>query len=182
MAKQSQAWKDLEREIAGELRGKRVLRGADFSQEGVDVEVPDFPGLRIDAKYRAAWSHATYLAEVRKKYVREPGQMALLVTKQKRQRGAIACMALEDFALLLDTIRELRQVAGIDTPAHLGDGAGSPMISCLDTDTPAATAVQAIGLDGKGASIGAQRSLPAHGSNLLPFSGGFCDPGSEPNQ
>jgi hypothetical protein len=108
VGKQSQAWKDLEREVAEELNGERVLRGADFSKEGVDVEVKDFPGLRIDAKYRAAWSHTSYLKEVVDKYVKEPGDIALLVTKKKRQRGAIACLSLKDFGTILNSVRYQR--------------------------------------------------------------------------
>lgn len=180
MGKQSQAWKDAERAIAEQLGGKRVVR-ADWGVSDTDVKVEDFPQLKIDSKYRGAWAHTSYLKEVADKYAKEPGDIPVLVTKQKRQQGAVVCLSLEDFGVMLNTIRDLRRRAGIDTPAQVGDGADSPMISCLDTDTPAATAVQAIGLDGKGARIGAQRSLTTPGSNLLPFSGGFHDPGSEPN-
>lgn len=109
MPKISNSWKQLERTIAEKLKGKRVLRGADFSVGGVDVEVADFPGLKIDAKYRAAWAHSSYLKEVADKYVKEPGEMAVLITKQKRERGEIVCMYLDDFATMLDADRELRR-------------------------------------------------------------------------
>ena len=49
----SNAWKRLEKLVAEELKGKRVLRGDDFSRKDVDVEVEDFQSLRIDAKYRS---------------------------------------------------------------------------------------------------------------------------------
>ena len=98
----------MERKIATALRGKRVLRGADFSQEGVDVEVPDFPGLKIDAKYRkSGWSHHTYLKEIARKYCKQPGDLALLVTKTGSEHGECVTMTLEAFAVMLDHIRKI---------------------------------------------------------------------------
>src|SRR5690242_16653379 len=46
----SNAWKSLERAVAQKLGGKRKLRGSDFSQKDTDVELPDLPHWRIDAK------------------------------------------------------------------------------------------------------------------------------------
>ncbi len=97
----------MERAIAEELGGKRVVR-ADFGVSDTDVRIEDFPQLKIDSKYRAAWAHNSYLEEVAEKYAKEPGSIPLLVTKQKRQRGAIVCMYLEDFATMLDAVRDLR--------------------------------------------------------------------------
>ncbi len=102
----SNAWKSLERAIAEELGGKRVVR-ADFGVSDTDVRIEDFPQLKIDAKYRAAWSHTSYLKEVAKKYAKKPGDIPLLITKQKRQQGAIVCLSLEDFAGMLNRIRAL---------------------------------------------------------------------------
>ncbi len=108
MAKQSGAWKALEREVAKALRGERVLRGGDFSKADIDVRVPDMPGLQIDAKYRQKWGHHRFLAEVVRKYCRSSDDMPVLVTKTPRQRGAVVVMDLEHFGALLDVIREMR--------------------------------------------------------------------------
>ena len=106
VAKRSQSWKSLERGAAEALGGKRVVR-ADFGVSDTDVRIDDFPQLKIDAKYRAAWSHTSYLKEVAKKYAKKPGDIPLLITKQKRQHGAIVCLDLADFGRLLDRIRVL---------------------------------------------------------------------------
>jgi hypothetical protein len=109
----SQAWKDLERDVAAELKGKRVLRGADFSQKGVDVEVADFPNIKIDAKYRSSpWKHHGSLKIARDKYCGTPGDIAVLVTKTKSEHGAVVSMSLRDFAVLLDVLRAVRPQAG----------------------------------------------------------------------
>lgn len=103
----SQSWKNLERDVAKALQGKRISRGDDFSRKDVDVEVEDFPTLKVDAKYRARWGHHKFLAEVVGKYCEE-GDIPVLVTKHHRQQGAVVAVTLEHFGLLLDVIRELR--------------------------------------------------------------------------
>jgi len=108
MARQSRAWKNLERLVAKVLKGTRVLRGNDFSVKRVDVEVDDFPMLKIDAKYRQRWSHHKFLAEVAEKYCNDDVDIAILVTKHPRQRGAVVVMDLDQFGILLDTIRDFR--------------------------------------------------------------------------
>jgi hypothetical protein len=108
MPRSKTAWKALEKQVAKALKGIRVLRGADFSKTDVDVKVPDFPNLQIDAKYRTSWAHHSYLEEVRAKYCNDPVDMPILVTKTHGQRGAVVVMDLEHFGLLLESIRELR--------------------------------------------------------------------------
>jgi hypothetical protein len=109
MPRSKTAWKSLEKETAKALRGIRVLRGADFSKKDVDVKVPDFPNLQIDAKYRQAWSHHKFLVEIQEKYCADPGDVPILVTKHPRQRGSVVSLSLEHFGFLLDLIRELAQ-------------------------------------------------------------------------
>lgn len=107
--KRSEAWKALERQVAKALKGERILRGADFSKKDVDVRVADFPGLQIDAKYRAKWHHHGFLADIIRKYCQNADDMPVLVTKHKNQLGAVVVMDLNHFGALLDAIRELRQ-------------------------------------------------------------------------
>lgn len=111
MSRQSQAWKDLERTVAALLGGERVLRGADFSQEEVDVKIIDFPHWRIDAKYRAKSVIHSQLAEVRRKYCQGLGDVPILVTKGKGQRGEVVSMSLDDFAVIVATLRAVRPIA-----------------------------------------------------------------------
>lgn len=105
MRKRSQQWKALEREAARELRGKRVHRGADFSESAVDVELEELLAhLKVDGKYRVKHAHHSFLEEVRKKYC-GPHDVPILVTKHHRQRGAVVSCPLEFFGLLLDAYR-----------------------------------------------------------------------------
>jgi hypothetical protein len=106
MAKQSQAWKNLERQVAKALGGKRVLRGANFSVEDVDVKLEDIPFIRIDAKYRKKHAHHTLMAEIKTKYCQEDGQIPVLVTKHHNQDGAYVTVDLEFFAILLMAFRK----------------------------------------------------------------------------
>lgn len=106
MGKQSQAWKNLERTVAKELGGKRVLRGSDFSVEDVDVELADFPHLRIDCKYRKSHAHHSLLAEIEEKYCSD-GQIPVLVTKHHNQAGANVTIGLNFFKTLIEAARML---------------------------------------------------------------------------
>jgi len=107
----SQAWKALEKLVAKMLGGKRISRGDDFSRKDVDVEVEDFDVLRIDAKYRSSfnWAHHAFLDEIKTKYCTSPEHIPVLVTKNKRQRGACLTVQLDHFGVILDAIRELRK-------------------------------------------------------------------------
>jgi hypothetical protein len=106
MPRQSQAWKNLERQVAKALGGKRVLRGANFAIEDVDVKLDDIPYLRIDAKYRKKHAHHTLFEEVKTKYCQESGQIPVLVTKHHNQDGACVTVDLEFFSILLMAFRK----------------------------------------------------------------------------
>ncbi len=112
MARQSQAWKNLERETAKALGGRRVLRGMDFSQSATDVIVDDFPQLKIDCKYKKnGFSHHSLLDEIEDKYCQDilgpHVPVAVLVTKSGREVGACVTMRLGEFVGLLQDIRNL---------------------------------------------------------------------------
>lgn len=104
--RQSQAWKALERAVAKELGGTRVLRGADFSVEDVDVKIADFPHLKVDCKYRTRHAHHSLLAEIREKYCEE-NEVPILVTKHHNQDGACVTVTLDFFKTLLEAARML---------------------------------------------------------------------------
>jgi len=133
------AWKALERTVAKKVGGKRKIdRGSNFMISDFDVEIPDRPHLKIDAKYSSKpWAHhkliekgsltvfdlpderyvgfwldnwdndwvlpyryarkeklraATLLEEVARKYCKQPGDVPVLVTKTKGQRGEVVLM------------------------------------------------------------------------------------------
>ena len=106
MAKQSKAWKALEREAAAHTKGKRVLRGADFSIKDVDVKVADLPFLQIDAKYRVRHGHHKFMKEIEAKYCKKPGDEPLMFTKTHGQRCCYATVRGEFMELLLEVFRE----------------------------------------------------------------------------
>lgn len=109
--RQSQAWKNLERRVAEALGGKRIVRGNNFAVSDIDVKVPDFPHLAIDAKYRRAqpWKHHAFVEEIAKKYCGK-GELTtpVLVTKSGGERGEYVTLRLQDYAALLNAIRGLR--------------------------------------------------------------------------
>lgn len=104
----SDAWKALEKKTAEVLGGFRISRADDWGRSDYDVHVPAHPELRIDCKYKkGGFAHHTLLAEVREKYCREDGDVAVLVSKSGRKRGEVVSLSLEDFASLLGTIERL---------------------------------------------------------------------------
>lgn len=103
--KRSGAWKSLERNTAKALGGQRLLRGDDYRKSCPDVFVADRPRWKVDCKYKSAgWAHHKILDEVRRKYC-APGDVAIIVTKSGRQKGAVVSMALEDFVLIVAALR-----------------------------------------------------------------------------
>lgn len=102
--KQSQAWKDLERHAAARLKGRRVVRGGDFSVSDVDVIVEDFPALKVDCKYRKSHAFHALVEEIREKYC-SGGGAPVMITRHNRGKTVYATMDLELFAQLLDLIR-----------------------------------------------------------------------------
>jgi hypothetical protein len=102
------AWKTLERQTATKLYGRRILRLAAPEPSFLscpDVELPEFPGLKIDAKYRARWSHHSFLETILRKYCKQPWHEPVLVTKARGQRGAYVTIRLEFLARLLSNCK-----------------------------------------------------------------------------
>lgn len=108
--KRSTAWKAHERRTAKKLGGRRISRGDDFSRSDVDVKIPDFPMMKVDAKYRASFSHHALYREVKKKYCKEMGDIAILTTRGKHERGELVTLSMDDFSALLGGLRQLRTI------------------------------------------------------------------------
>lgn len=100
----SKAWKGLERLVAEELRGERVLRGANFAIKDVDVK-NDFAALQIDAKFRARHGHHKFMREIERKYCKRDGDVPVLITKEPGQASGYVVIPLRHYALLLDVLR-----------------------------------------------------------------------------
>ena len=88
-----EAWKDLEKDTAKILKGKRNLRGADFSQSMADVE---HPILSIECKYRKKISE--FLKDgIRQAESYAPDKIPVLILKERYQHGAFIMLKLKDF-------------------------------------------------------------------------------------
>ena len=99
------AWKDLERNTAKALGGKRNQRGADFSQSCPDVEHPLFT---VEVKYRKALPRLLRLGlEQAQRY--SSTKPPLLVVKERGQRGALVVLRLTDFVDLFGPLQELEK-------------------------------------------------------------------------
>jgi hypothetical protein len=89
----SSNWKNHERSLAKAFGGKRVSRGADFSQSLPDVIHPVFA---IEAKYKSKLPkflvEALYQAEGY-----DPAKIPVLALKEKYQRGCLIICWMEDF-------------------------------------------------------------------------------------
>ena len=124
VAKQAQAWKNLERKVAKALGGERIIRAGDYSQKTYDVNVPDFPELKIDSKYRTSgWKHHTYLQEIEEKYCHSDRDVPVLVTKNKGETGEYVTMKLEHFADFLEYYRRAYGLSKREKSELIGSGA-----------------------------------------------------------
>ena len=97
MTGHGEAWKQLERDAAQALGGRRNPASAGVG--GIDVESPD---LVVECKHRAASTHGTTYREERSKRARSlHGRLFVLVTRD-RGHEALATIKLDELAALLD--------------------------------------------------------------------------------
>jgi hypothetical protein len=97
----SVAWKSLERRVAKELNGRRISRGLDFGLSVHDVELPNCPELKIDAKLRGSYKHHRLWEEVQAKYCRQPKNIAILATREKGKHRILVVLDIGFFRELL---------------------------------------------------------------------------------
>lgn len=110
--RRSQAWKELERQAAKLLGGRRVVRG-DWGESDVDVKT-EFPGLKVDCKYRQSHAHHALLKGIHLKYCQKPEDVAVLVTKHKGQPSFNVTVNGDTFATLLDCLRVANRLCRAD--------------------------------------------------------------------
>ncbi len=107
----SKAWKALEKKTAEALGGERISRADDWGRSDYDVHVPEHPYLKVDCKYRkGGWAHHSVLDEIRDKYCKEKGDIAIMVSKSGRKRGEVVSLSLQDFAKLLQMTEALESL------------------------------------------------------------------------
>ncbi len=111
------AWKELEEKTAAALGGTRINRAADYGKSDYDVLVPDFPWLRVDAKYRARHAHHALIEEIREKYCVNGGY-PVLVTKHHGSHREYATVDLHLFGAFLEVIRRLNDAERIPDEVH----------------------------------------------------------------
>ncbi len=107
-------WKQLERDAAEALGGKRHVR-ADRGEVAADVDLPaDSPFGAVECKHRKRLP-ALLLAGLAQaaRYCRD-GRPPLLVVKERGQHGALAVLALGDLLKLLGGIENAKTPADVE--------------------------------------------------------------------
>ena len=98
-------WKQLERDTATVLHGKRVTRGADFGKIDVDVIIDDFPFFKVDTKRYKRLAVFSLYETVKKKYCNNIGDEPILVLRQSSKKYVLAVVDLKLLGKLLDILR-----------------------------------------------------------------------------
>jgi hypothetical protein len=106
-------WKQLERDTAAALGGRRVTEPWFLFNERPDVVVPLSDGRRlvIDTKAHKRFAHHSMLEGIQRKYC-QPGDVPCLVSKHERQTGEYATIPLAFLAGLLKRNHEEVQTDG----------------------------------------------------------------------
>jgi len=102
--KRSQEWKQLERDVAKLLGGKRIIR-YDYSEITPDVKLKDFPTLKIDTKRYKKFRIFSMWRKVKEKYC-EPTDNAVLTIREGGKHNILAVIDIHLLAALLNYIRK----------------------------------------------------------------------------
>jgi hypothetical protein len=102
----SKSWKNLEYDAAETLGGKRISRGANFSDSAPDVWIEDFPKFKIDTKRRKKSNALTLYNEIKDKYCTKKGDQPILIIRQHYKKTALAVIDIKLLAKLFDFVRE----------------------------------------------------------------------------
>lgn len=92
-------WKQLERDAAEALGGKRHVR-LDRGEVAADVDMPAGSPFTVECKYRKNLPKLL-IEGLRQAAGYAPGKLPLLVVKQRGQKGALAVLSLADLVLIL---------------------------------------------------------------------------------
>ncbi len=102
----SKSWKNLEYDAAKILGGKRISRGANFSDSAPDVYIEDFPYFKVDTKRRKKSNALTLYNEVKDKYCYESTDEPILIIRQHFKRTALAVIDVKLLAKFMDFVRK----------------------------------------------------------------------------
>ena len=102
----SKSWKQLEYDAAETLGGKRISRGANFSDSAPDVYIDDFPNFMIDTKRRKKSNALTLYNEIKEKYCNESSDEPILIIRQHFKKKALAVIDIKLLAKLMNFVRK----------------------------------------------------------------------------
>ena len=103
MAKQSSAWKDVEKKAAKLFGGQRVTRGSDFGLDRPDVICASTWSVECKSRSKLTlWGWYTKLKTDTDKFFPGENRVKVLVTKEKGKRGELITLSTEDFFRVLD--------------------------------------------------------------------------------
>ena len=102
----SKSWKNLEYDAANVLGGKRISRGANFSDSAPDVYIKDFPNFKVDTKRRKRSNALTLYNEVKDKYCHESSDEPILIIRQHFKKTSLAVIDIKLLAKFMNFIRE----------------------------------------------------------------------------
>ena len=105
-------WKQLERDAAEVLGGKRHVR-ADRAEVAADVDLPPGSPFTVEAKYRKK-PPALLIAGLAQARRYAPHKTPLLIVKQRGQLGALAVRALGDLVKLLGGTENAQPPADVE--------------------------------------------------------------------
>lgn len=104
----SNNWKNAERSLASTYQyygipAHRVSRGMDFSKSTYDVKIEGADWLISDSKYtkQKPFRFHGILREIEAKYCKNKGDVAILSTRNYKERGEFITIRSEFFAKLL---------------------------------------------------------------------------------
>ena len=106
----SKSWKKLEYDAAESLGGKRISRGANFSESVPDVYIEDFPNFMVDTKRRKRSNALTLYNEIKEKYCSKNDEPILII----RQHFKKTALAVIDIKLLAKFMNFVRDNGGLD--------------------------------------------------------------------
>ncbi len=114
----SEAWKELERQTARALGGRRHLR-RHYGEAGGDIDLPENARIVVEVKYRGSGFPfpSAFLDGLNQAARAGPDKVPVLVLKAKRMRGALVCLHLEDFVKLLNGEEEDHAATDPSTPS-----------------------------------------------------------------
>jgi hypothetical protein len=93
----SNTWKNLEKKVAGALGGERQFNTGTHNKEDVVHDL-----FVVECKLRAKLGFKSWYEQAKKHVKKGSGKIALLVCKQKGQKGEFVILKLEDFVALMD--------------------------------------------------------------------------------